>query len=198
MWFKRNILWLVLFFDIILCVSSAIDGARHGDITYRFQERQTVTFFSAFMLGLTGFISYMIWRVKRKLHPGDKGKRFWALSSCAFFYLMLDEYFMAHEGFEDAISFLLGRPDMPIEADWFVMGLYGVFAIFVCLYFRKEVIKHKKLLPFLIGGGIGLFGTALFDFLNSSPLAIVIEESFKIIGVSYLFVGFLMTLFELI
>ena len=198
---KRNKVILVVFVLILLVIALSIKkGMEKGNITFCFQENQAVTFISALLLGLTGLTSLIIYRLKKKMYPEDKMKKFWLFSFFGFFYLCLDEYFMAHEGIDDAVASLFIKINQPLELDGLTIGFFGLVALIVCFFYRKELLKHKReSLSFFIIGFICLSGTAFFDLLHSlGNIGIVIEESFKIMGVSFFFAGYSTVMFSLI
>jgi len=182
---------VVLILNAIVISSCVRSGQRKGDIMLRFRERQAVTFLSALMLGIISMISLVIYFLKKKLIPPDKGRRFWLFSSIGFFYLCMDEYFMAHEGMDEAIGSLFGKYIKDWNLDGVVLAVFGLIALGICLYFRRELLKHKQILPFLLLGGICLAGTVVFHILERIDIILeVVEESFKIVGVSFFFAGF--------
>jgi len=186
---------VVLILNAIVISSSIKSGLGKGDIMLRFRERQAVTFLSALMLGLISMISLVIYLLKKKLVSPDKGFRFWFLSSIGFFYLCMDEYFMAHEGMDEAVGFLFGKYIKDLNLDGLVLAVFGLIALGICFYFRRELLKHKQILPFLLLGGACLAGTVVFHILERTDIVLeVIEESFKIVGVSFFFAGFLTVL----
>ena len=197
---KRVMILIVLILNILVIALSVKKGMEKGDITLCFQENQSVTFLSALLLGLTGLTGLIIYRLKKKMYPENKMTKFWLFSSFGFFYLCLDEYFMAHEGIDDAVASLFIKINQPLELDGLTIGFFGLVALIVCFFYRKELLKHKKeSLVFFILGFICLSGTDVFDLLHSlGNIGIIIEESFKITGVSFFFVAYLMILFSLI
>ena len=139
---------IVLILNCIVVFSCAKSGARKGDMMLRFHEREAVTFLSALMLGLISLISFVLYLLKKRLPVFDKGRRFWLLSAIGFFYFCMDEYFMAHEGMDEAFASLFGKDIKHLNLDNMVLAAFGLLALGVCLYFRKELLKHKKLFPY--------------------------------------------------
>jgi hypothetical protein len=186
---------IVLVLNLIVVFSCAKSGAKKGDMMLRFHEREAVTFLSALMLGLISLMSLILYLLKKRLPVFDKGRRFWLLSSIGFFYLCMDEYFMAHEGMDEAIASLFGKDIKHLNLDNLVIAAFGLIALGVCFYFRRELSRHKEIFPFLFFGGLGLIGTVIFHrFERIDILYEVIEEGFKLLGVSFLFAGFLTAL----
>ena len=187
-----GIVLLMNFFAIFGCVKS---GIQKDDMMLRFREREAMTFLSALMLGLTSLISLVLYWLKRRIPAPNKGFRFWMFSAIGFFYLCMDEYFMAHEGMDEAIGSLFGKDIKHLNLDNLVIAAFGLIALTVCFCFRKELLRHKALLPFLFLGAVGIAGTVVFHaFERINIVWEVVEESFKILGVSFLFAGYLLTL----
>jgi len=179
---------LVIFFNIK-------SGIGKGDMMLRFREREAVTFLSALMLGLTSLTSLFIYRIKKKANVLSRGIKFWLFSSIGFFYLCMDEYFMAHEGMDEIVGSLFGKDIKDLNLDGLVIGCFGLLALGVCIYFRKELLKYKVIFPFLFLGAIGLCGTVVFHMLERIDIVFeVIEESLKVIGVSFFFTSYLAAL----
>jgi hypothetical protein len=192
---------VVILFNAIVIGANIKSGLGKGDMMLRFQERQAVTFLSALLLGLTGLTSLIFYYLKKRSKPLDKGYRFWLFSGIGFFYLCMDEYFMAHEGIDGSLAALFGLnlKEMNINLDNLVIASFGLIALAVCFKFRREIIKHRELPFFLRLGAVGLLGTVVFhSFEQVAVVWEVIEESFKFLGVSFFFAGFITALFAYI
>ncbi|HOJ41064.1 MAG TPA: hypothetical protein PKW42_12095 [bacterium] len=196
--FKKNVLIVsaVLGLNFVVITCSIFSGIQLGNPALRFEENQTVTFLSALLLGLTGWSALMTYFLRRRLQP-ESGQRFWLLSSLGFFYLCLDEYFMAHEGIDDFIASLLKGQPVRSEMDGLTIGAFGVIALVICWNFRKEILSHASFLLFLVLGGFCLAGTVFFDLFKQLDVrAEVVEESFKFLGVSFFFAAYSRVLFS--
>ncbi len=192
---------IILLFNFLLITFSIIDGVKREDLSLRFQERQAVTFFSSLLLGLSGLISLVIYLLKRKIPSSSRSVQFWLICSLGFFYLCLDEYFMIHEGLDNLVIFLFKYSGAKSYWDFLPLVLFGLIGIGVCLFYRKELLGHKEIFPFLFLGGLSFLGTVTFHILYplyNNDILIVVEESFKILGVSFFFGGYLFSLISLI
>lgn len=189
----------VLVINGIVIFASVKSGIHKGDMMLRFHERQAVTFLSALMLGATSLINLVMYKLKKKILPVATSTRFWLLASIGFFYLCMDEYFMAHEGMDEMVGALFGHDIKHLNLDNLVIAFFGLIALAVCWRFRREFLQHRQILPFLGFGAIGLVGTVIFHhFERVNIIFEVIEESFKIVGVSFFFSGFLTVLITFI
>jgi len=186
------IIAIVLLINCIVIFSSVKSGIDKGDMMLRFHERQAITFLSALMLGLTSLVNLIMYLLKKKIFPLAKSNWFWLLASVGFLYLCMDEYFMAHEGMDEIVGALFAKDIKYLNLDNLVIAFFGLVALGICLYFRKEILRHRRILPFLAFGSLGLIGTVvLHSFEGVNIIFEVMEESFKIIGVSFFFSGFL-------
>ena len=189
------IITIVLIVNLIVIFSCVKSGIDKGDMMLRFHERQAVTFLSALMLGAISLICLIFYKLKKKTESTDSGRWFWLFSAIGFLYLCMDEYFMAHEGMDEAVGALFGKDVKDLNLDNLVIAFFGLVALGVCLKFRKEIGKHKDLFPFLTFGAIGLAGAVIFhSYERLNIVWEVVEESFKIVGVSFFFAGFLNSL----
>ncbi|MCF7872894.1 MAG: hypothetical protein K9L80_01635, partial [Candidatus Omnitrophica bacterium] len=182
---------VVINFAIIF--SSIKSGQSNGDPMYRFQERQAVTFISALTLGLTSLTALFIYLLKKKIKPITERVGFWLFSAIGFFYLCIDEYFMAHEGMDEWVGYWFGQNIKEMNLDNLVIASFGIIALLLCLHFRKVIFNNKIMLPFLAIGGLGLVGTVIFhSFERINVYYEVAEESFKLVGVTAFFAAYLL------
>lgn len=193
------ILAALFIFNFILIFFSYTEGLDKDLPTVYFEERQAVTFFSALFLAGTGLTALIIAWFHRRLDPVRPFFNFWFLSGLGFFYLAMDDYFMGHEGIDSAVLSLFGLNPDNYQFDGLVIGTFGLIAAGVCWYFRKEILRYKTFLLFICLGALGLGGTVLFDQLETvvgHHKGVVIEESFKVIGVTFFFSAYQTALFD--
>lgn len=197
-------------FNAILISVFVVEGLNRPHVhtmAFRFEERQAGTFISALQLGLTSYTCLVIWLLN-KTRPFLKSINFWLLSFCGFLYLTLDEWFMLHEGVDGALADLFrlfSERSGKLMFDGAVLVLFGLIALAVCWFSRKEILKHKQMLFFFVLGGLFFIGTIATDILKpdevnirATQFSIMLEESCKLFGVSYFFAGFLSVLFPLL
>ncbi|MCF7879093.1 MAG: hypothetical protein K9L95_06490 [Candidatus Omnitrophica bacterium] len=194
---RKKIIITFLFLIVInfaIIFSSIKSGQADSDPMYRFRERQAVTFLSALTLGLTGLTALFTYLLKKKTKPLQEKDGFWLFSAIGFFYLCLDEYFMAHEGIDEWVGSWFGKNIKAMNLDNLVIAFFGIIAFSLCLYFRKVIFKNKIMLPFLAIGGLGLIGTVIFhSFEKINVYYEVAEESFKLVGVTSFFAAYLIS-----
>lgn len=190
---------ILVIFNFILIFSSIQSGIRRGDMMLRFGEHKTVTFISSLLLGFTALTSLFIFFLKKRAGLKAKCYLFWLLSAIGFIYLCMDEYFMAHEGMDEAVGLLFGLEIKHLNLDNIPLLFYGLIAVGVLYYFRQSVLNYKVMWPCL---GLGIFclvGSIVFHGLERINIIYeVIEESFKIVGVTFFFLAYFLTLFSLL
>jgi hypothetical protein len=192
---KKIIITLIalVIINFAIIFASIKDGQAGNDPMYRFQERQAVTFISALTLGLTSLTALFIYLLKKKIQPLQEKTGFWLFSAIGFFYLCIDEYFMAHEGIDEWVGSWFGKNIKEMNLDNLVIAFFGIIALIFCIYFRKVVLKNKIMIPFFILGGLGLTGTVIFhSFERINVYYEVAEESFKLVGVTSFFSAYLL------
>ncbi|MDD5071097.1 MAG: hypothetical protein PHV17_10270 [Candidatus Omnitrophica bacterium] len=182
----------VLIFNIILISGSVIAGYGKNNIYFYFQERQAVTFISALLLGLTSLCAFIASFVWNQCPDLKKRFNFWIISFFGFFYLSMDEYFMMHEGMDTPSVRMLGKDPQSFNLDGLFFALLGIVGIIIALKFWKEISRYRDFILLCVLGVFCLGGMVVFDMINQdSPLIKVIEESFKITGVTFFFAAFL-------
>jgi len=77
--------------------------------------------------------------------------------------------------------------------DGLALGIFGLIALGVCVKFKNQILPHKNAVKFLFAGGVCLGFSVVCDLLNRKlgPVSIVVEESFKILGVTMFFGAYL-------
>ena len=193
---RKIIILAIIVFNVILITTSVQSGLAKGNIALRFQEKETVTFFSAALLLLTSFSSFLTAHILTLAGRVKKYANFWFLSGFGFFYLAMDEYFMAHEGIDKAVAKIFVPNIERLEVDGVTIGVFGLIALCVCFKFRQQIMEQKEILRFFFYASIGFIWHIVFDLLYTRDafILIVLEESSKIIAVSLFFGGFLTVL----
>jgi hypothetical protein len=160
-------------------------GYRKGNLALRFEEKQSITFFSSNQLAMTALLGLVVYLLRRRtLGVEPRSVRFWLVSAAAFFWLMLDESFQFHEGMDSRILELVVPDAKNPRLDGLSTGLYGLGALGVCWLFRDEIMRFRQALPFFCAGGVFLAVTSAVNFGNAAPWRVVLEESAKLLGVA--------------
>ena len=188
----------VVLFNALILTNSILAGIRKDDITFYFQERIGVTFFSALILGCTAVVCFILSRLYRLLDEKNPFINFWLFSAIGFFYLCMDEYFMIHEGMDRAILKLLGQDPRLYNFDGWILAFFGVIGVWLFFKYARELLQYKG---FLVHFWLGVFFFSLmvlFDqVFHFGETGMVIEDSFKLVGVCFLFAGYVNALLSM-
>jgi hypothetical protein len=182
----------VAFYAVNLtAIAAAIaSGIRKGDLAHRFQEKQSITFFSSNQLAMTALLAAVIYLMRRHLLDRPFGSAaFWLLSSLGFFFLMLDESFQFHEGIDSRLFELVGAGAKNPRVDGLSTALYGFGALLVCWTFRAEIVRVRAAFAFFCAGGVFLAATSALNFGDAPPWRVVAEEATKLLGVCSFLLG---------
>ncbi|MBD3380233.1 MAG: hypothetical protein GF408_07215 [Candidatus Omnitrophica bacterium] len=203
----KKLFWTV-FAGIMLMNYGAIHGSialglGEGNVSYFFQERETVTFLSSLQLALAGLSSVFIYSLRKITYRNNatalSKSRIWLI---AFFLLALasaDEFFMLHEGIDGGIvTWVFGDTANP-HLDGLTLSLYGMAALWLFYRFRDEIVKYKSAMTLFFICGILFLVSITLDLRSVDHFRIVLEESFKLSAVGFLLSGFisiLLTVYE--
>ena len=188
---------LVLVFVAAVVIGAVNSGQNKNDIYYYFQERHAVTFISALLLGMTSLLAFILSFLHNQKRPNKNPLNFWVFSCIGFFYLSLDEYFMMHEGLDVPLVEMVGRDPQTFSMDSLFFVILAIAGFLVAVYFWRDISRDKSFIGLCVLGTLCLGGMVVFDMLNQNTAVIkVIEESFKITGVTFFFAAFLSELFR--
>jgi len=191
----------IVFFvaNVIAIAASAFSGYQLGNVAFRFEERQAITYFSSNQLGATALLAWLIYVLRTRLLRGEGGVRgtafFWAISAVGFLYLMSDESFQFHEGMDTSVFRMFGHRENPL-LDGVSTALYGIGAAAVCYYYRAEITRYRSTFALFSLGGVFLALTSALDIGEESKMQIAVEESFKLLGVTSFLLGHLAAFLE--
>ena len=178
--------------NLVAIVSGIASGYRKGDIALRFQEKQSITFFSSNQLAMTALLAAVIYLLRRHVLGRKAGSAsFWLLSSLAFFFLMLDESFQFHEGIDSRLFEVFGGGTKNPRIDGLSTALYGLGALAVCWTFRRDILRFRPTFVFFGVGAVFLAATSALNFGDAPPWRVVAEEATKLLGVCSFLLGHL-------
>ena len=185
---------VVVFFitNLIAIDGCVISSHLRGNVAFRFEEKQAITFFSSNQLAATSLLAWLIYVLRTRLLRGGQATRgtpmFWVISAVGFFYLMSDENFQFHEGMDNSLFRMFGHNENPM-LDGVVTALYGLAAAAVCYYYRAEILRYRSTLALFCLGGFFLAVTSVLDIGEATKAQIVVEESTKLLGVTSFLLG---------
>jgi len=154
-----------------------------------------VTFLSALILGATSVVAGIISSLLHKIRSSYAIWNFWLISSLGFFYLCLDEFFMIHEGMDRAILESLGYDRLAWNFDGWILGFLGVVGMIIFLKALKELRVFKDFFCLFILAAVFFVGMVFSDqFLSDGYPGILVEDGFKLAGVTLFFGAYLAAL----
>ena len=176
--------------NVIAIVAGVASGHRKGDIAMRFQEKQSITFFSSNQLAMTALLGVAIYLLRRHgLGRSDRSSIFWLVTGTAFFFLMLDESFQFHEGIDSRLFEAVGAGGKNPRIDGLSTALYGLAALVVCWTFRADILRFQPTFYFFCAGAVFLATTSALNFGDAPPWRVVAEEATKLLGVCSFLLG---------
>lgn len=178
--------------NVAAILASVISGQAMGQLAFRFEEKQAITFLSSNQLGATALVAWLVFILRQQLTPSEAraGAGFWAFSGMGFLYLMADESFQLHEGMDSAVYRLFGGQGDPV-VDGAATAAYGLLAAALCYRYRREITRYPATLAFFLAGGLFLAATSVLNAGETTQVRIVIEETAKLLGVVCFLLGHL-------
>jgi hypothetical protein len=173
----------------LLMIAGGILMAPEDQPTRWFDEKQTMTSYSATLLYTCLLLSFVNFLAARSFsYPRSSArplKRFWALGMAGFFVLMIDEFFVMHEGVGGAIAYrLLGLAKSPLadRFDGFIVAFYGLAAIVILAIYRHDLKKIPGFIAFLLVGAVFGATSVIMDLGGGSLWGVYLEEGTKILA----------------
>jgi len=189
-------------------------GIAVDDLGMAFDETGFVTFFSCAQLAGIAWLCRLIARERRRVLADPAalaGVRVWTLMSLGFAFLALDEIAQIHEKLDYlAHTLFIGEETaLTDRLDDLIVGLYGLVGVAVLAAYRRELVRHRAMLPYLGAGFAVLVVMVALDTLTNREdvmLALVEpaararallawlsvgEDSLKIVGEGIFLAGFL-------
>lgn len=183
--------------NLLAVIAAIVSGHAQGNLAYRFEEKQAITFISSNQLAVTAVVAWIVYLLRDRLggarEEGSGDHRFWLLSAAGFVYLMLDESFQFHEGMDTAVVRLFGGQTDPL-LDGAATLAYGIIAAAACYRFRREIVRNRATVRLFLLGSVFLFLTSVLNAGEASAGQIVLEEVAKLMGVVSFLLGHLAAL----
>jgi len=168
----RKGVFIVLLATTLVIAVAILAGVRAGNPVRYFEEKTLATFFCALMLLA---IAWCCNRMRQQRHVAPERTfwkpetAIWGLMSFGFAYLALDEVAQIHESLDKLVHrvFRIRETSLTDRLDDVIVGLYGVGGMGSLIVYRKELAKHRHVMPFLVTGGILFFLMMGFDYLTN-------------------------------
>ena len=154
-----------------------------------FDEKQTLTSYSAALLYTASLVCFFNWLATRHLKSiglsSVRENRFWAWGAGGFFVLMADEYFVMHEGIGRFITYRLlnlSHTDAVSKFDALVVGAYGVAGLILIVRERSDLRTIRWFFSFLTVGAVMATVSLFFDLGEDGVANLYIEDGTKILA----------------
>lgn len=156
---SRHIIVTVAILNLLMVVIGYIG---HDNPTKHYREGSVGTHISILLLALIALVNFQIFLRRNK-------QVIWLLISLGFTFLAFDEGLLIHENTDKAIHQIFGieQTSLTDRIDDMLIGLYGLIGAAVLYRYRKEVLRHRVLLRFLIPGFVCLAATVVFDAISN-------------------------------
>ena len=170
----RRAVFIVLLATTLVINIAILAGVRGGNPVRYFEEKTLTTFFCALMLLAIAWCCYQM-KQHRHVAPDrtlwQPETAIWGLMAFGFAYLAADEVAQIHESVDKLIHrvFHIKETSLTDHLDDVIVGLYGIVGIAALIAYRKELARHRHVLPFLVTGGILFFFMVGFDYLTNGP-----------------------------
>jgi len=179
-------------------------------VGHEFGEGGLITYFSAIQLFILSRFCYKVFRLRSHSvkAPWRSSIAIWGIMSLGFSFLALDDLLMIHEWFDKVIHGVaqIEETGLTDRIDDLIVGLYGLIAIGLLVYYRHELKRYRKVGPYVVAGFAFLFLMVGVDALTNRndvlklvfPREImrtittwdaVLEESLKIFSEAFLIVA---------
>jgi hypothetical protein len=186
----KRLVWVaaLLYLFSLLMIAGGIVFAPPGQPTRWFDEKQTMTSYSATLLYTCLLVSVLNFLAARDFASPQANRRlkgFWALGAAGFFVLMLDEFFVMHEGLGGLITYrILGLVHSPMHDrfDGFIVASYGVCALAILAFYRREWRRIEGFTVFLAAGAAFGIVSIFMDLSDAGVWGIYLEEGTKILA----------------
>jgi hypothetical protein len=154
-----------------------------------FDEKQTVTAYSALLLYTCALVSAFNFLVCRNLSHLDRDRRslqsLWALAIPGFAFLMADEFFVMHEGIGRFFAYRvlhLTVSSFADHLDGLVIVGYGVGGLATLLYYSQELKQIRRFFSFMTIGAIFAGLSVALDLRAESLWSTYVEDGAKVLA----------------
>lgn len=168
--------------DLVFLISSIIYSINTYGINYPYKFLCGIcplTLLSFIQMIFISFFTLNIFFLRAKI--SSFSYILWALISLGFFYLALDEIFRMH----DFINQIIFRDSAKLS-----VLMYATVGVFIFFLFKKEILRFKSSLLFLLSGGFFVLLSIFLDLTSRNPWSQVCEESFEVFAGTLFLIGF--------
>ena len=190
----KKVLFITLFINTVFILIGLF--IVKSPLLYFGKEASFITWLSFLQLLIIAYLSWKTFKLQK-----EKSAILWGLIALGFLFLSIDEVARIHENMDSFIhKHILHIKETAISdrLDDLIVGVYALFGIGTMYFFREELKKYYKVIPYFVIGFILIFSMVTvelivnrFDVLpalisNHSfaksvyKLGKIMEESFKL------------------
>lgn len=201
---SRHIIITVAILNFLMVVIGYIT---RNNPTKFYREGAVGTHISILLLALIGFVSFRIFLHRRRY-------AIWLLISLGFVFLAFDEGLLIHERLDEAFHQYFGITETRLtdRLDDILIALYGLVGAWVLYLYRKELLRFRALLRFLMVGFACLAASVVLDLATNDNVVFLwlgipdanipdyklplraLEEVFKLMAEAVFLAGFVQVL----
>jgi hypothetical protein len=174
----------------VLFLLAATFAGRAFEPAHHFEEGGAVAALSALLLSASAAFALAAFYVR--MRAGDLPALFWLAATLGLGFLAVDELVQIHEYVGDFLEDKYG--DSGPFRNWndILVIFYGIAAAGLGLFFLPEVLRHARLLEFLlVAGPLFVVHTAIDSVaVDPTPLSVICEESAKLLCVTMIAAAF--------
>jgi len=200
----------VLALNLIVIVGTVVISAPFQSVGHQFKEGGIITYFSVVQLFILSYLAYLVFKARADgfKHPWHSSIAIWGIASLGFSFLALDDWLSIHEKL-DMLIHRVGQfqeTGVSDRIDDLIVGLYGVMAVGLLVIYRRELMRYKSVLGYVVIGFVLMFLMVGIDVVtNRDDLLILLfsretttfimgwifvpEESFKLFSEAFLIVA---------
>lgn len=196
----------VIALNVLAIVGTVALSAPFESVYRQFEDGGFVTYFSVIQLFIISYFACKIFKLRSQAFPRPwrSYAAIWGIISLGASFLALDDLLMIHEWLDKVIHGVgqFEETAMTDRIDDFIIGGYGLIALGALTYYRKELKKYRRALPYVIAGFILMFFMVCIDAVtNRDDVLLMIfspettdsimgwifipEESFKVLSEAF-------------
>ncbi len=128
-------------------------------------EASVVTWLSFFQLLTIAYFSWKTYKLRN-----TKSAILWGLIALGFLFLSIDEVARLHENMDSFIHkrmFHMKETALSDRIDDLIIGVYALFGIGTMYFFRDELKKYYKVVPYFVVGFIFIFSMVIVELITN-------------------------------
>ncbi|MEL6902721.1 MAG: hypothetical protein AAFP07_17400 [Cyanobacteria bacterium J06606_4] len=168
---SSQLLIRVLGLNVLALVGTIAVSAPFGQVYRQFEDGGFVTYFSVIQLFIVSYFSYKIFKTRSQhiKRPWKSPIAIWGIISLGFSFLALDDLLMIHEWLDKVIHGIwqIEETGASDRIDDLIVGGYGIIALGLLAYYRRELKKYPTALPYVVIAFVLMFSMVGVDALTN-------------------------------